>query len=191
MQESYFEDQQVLSRMKESDSKAVLELYRLHREEFIHWAQHNYKIEEDNAIDIFQDTLVALHNNVIKGKLTALNTSLKTCLHAIGKSIIEKKISQTSTAPAGQKEELSTPLETEVIDQITVNDRQRVVASLLETIGEPCKTLLKLSYFKDLSIEAIVTAMAYQDENEAKKQKLRCVSTLKQMLKDRYNNAEF
>jgi RNA polymerase sigma-70 factor (ECF subfamily) len=188
---TYSEDQQLLEKIKEGNDKGILELYRLYRDSFMHWAQQNYKIDEENAADVFQDTMVALHNNVAKGKLFELNSSLKTYLYAIGKNIIRKKLNKMEVISEQEEEQIADTLTIEIIDNIALNERQQLVSSLLNTVGEPCRTILRLFYFKGFSMDAIARHLEYKNENVAKTQKLRCITTLKKMLRDRYNSEDF
>jgi RNA polymerase sigma factor (sigma-70 family) len=188
---TYSEDQQLLEKIKEGNDKGILELYRLYRDSFIHWAQQNYKIDEETAADVFQDTMVALHNNVAKGKLFELSSSLKTYLYAIGKNIIRKKLNKMEVISDQQEEQIADTLTIEIVDNIALNERQQLVSSLLNTVGEPCRTILRLFYFKGFSMEAIARHLEYKNENVAKTQKLRCITTLKKMLRDRYNSEDF
>ncbi len=192
MQEvTYSEDQQLLEKIKEGNDKGILELYRLFRDSFIHWAQQNYKIDEESAADAFQDAMVCLHNNIMKGKLYELSSSLKTYVYAIGKNIIRKKLTKMSLTAEHQEDDITDKLTIEVVDNIALNERQRIVSSLLESIGEPCRTILRLFYFKGFSMDSIAREMEYKNENVVKTQKLRCITTLKKMVRDRYNSEDF
>lgn len=192
MQEvTYSEDQQLLEKIKDGDDKGILELYRLYRNSFIQWAQQNYKIDEESATDAFQDAMVSLHNNVVKGKLFELTSSLKTYLYAIGKNIIRKKFSKMNVSSEQGDDEIADTLTIEITDSIALNERQQLVSSLLNSIGEPCRTILRLFYFKGFSMDSIAQRMEYKNENVAKTQKLRCISTLKKMVRDRYNSEDF
>lgn len=192
MQEvTHSEDQQLLEKIKEGDDKGMLELYRLYRDSFIQWAQQSYKIDEESATDAFQDAMVSLHNNVVKGKLFELTSSLKTYLYAIGKNIIRKKFNKMSLSSEQEEDNIADTLATEIIDSIALSERQQLVSSLLNSIGEPCRTILRLFYFKGFAMDAIAQRMEYKNENVAKTQKLRCISTLKKMVRDRYNSEDF
>ncbi len=192
MQEvTYSEDQQLLEKIKEGNDKGILELYRLYRNNFIHWAQQNYKIDEETAADVFQDTMVALHNDVAKSKLFELGSSLETHLYDIGKNIISKKFNKTEVITDSGEGQIADALLNEIVANIALNERQQLVSALLNTIGEPCRTILRLFYFKGFSMEAIARQLEYNNENVAKTQKLRCITTLKKMLRDRYNSQDF
>lgn len=185
---TYSEDQQLLEKMKEGDDKGIQELYGLYREDFINYAQQNYQLEEEQAVDALQDAMVCLHNNIVKGKNFALTSSLETYLYAIGKNVIQHKFKKLSIE---EENNVAEGLTIEIIDDISLDERQQVVSSLLENMEEPCKTILRLFYFKRFSPNAIAQHLEYNNENEAKKQKLRCISILKKMVRERYSGNNF
>lgn len=188
---TYSEDQQLLEKIKEGNDKGILELYRLYRDNFVHWAQQNYKIEEESAADVFQDTVISLHNNIVKGKLFELTSSLKTNLYAIGKTIIRKKLNKMEVIFEQEEEQIADTMTVEIIDKMALNKRQQLVSSLMNNMDEPCQIILRLLYFKGFSMPSIAQHLEYKNENVARTQQFRCVTILKKMVRDRYNSEDF
>ena len=187
MEQTYTEDQQLITKIKEGNEAGLVEVYQRYRPSFVQWAQGSYKVDEDTAADVFQDAVVCLYRNIVKGKLESLTSSLKTYLFAIGKNILRKKL-QTQVALDSDDLWIVENLQAEPIDHFAENDRQRFVARLMDTLGEPCKSILRYYYFKGFSMESIARAMDYKNENVVKTQKLRCLTTLKSLVRDRYNS---
>ena len=189
MEQTYTEDQIIIQRIKSGDEASLVEIYKQHRPAFLQWAQHSYRVDEEKAADAFQDAVVCLYRNIMQGKLQTLTSSLKTYLFAIGKNVIRKK---TQQPVALETEELwmVENLHAEPIDQFATNDRQQLVARLMETIGEPCKSILELFYFRGFSMEAIAERLKYKNENVVKTQKLRCLTNLKNMVRERYQSED-
>jgi RNA polymerase sigma-70 factor (ECF subfamily) len=190
VQETYTEDQQLISKIRQGDEESIVAVYQAHRDGFIQWSQAAYQVDEPTAADTFQDAVICLHSNIIRGKLETLSSSLKTYLYAIGKNIIRKKLQKEAVFEGDESLVLET-LYAEPLDAFAENDRQRFVASLMENIGDPCKTILRLFYFKRFSMKAIAETLNYKNENVAKTQKLRCLTTLKKMVNDQYSADEF
>ncbi len=189
MEQTYTEDQQLVAKIKEGDEASLVEIYKRYRPPFIQWAQGSYKVDENTAADVFQDAVVCLYRNVVRGKLENLTSSLKTYLFAIGKNILRKK-AQAQVAMDTDDLWVVENLQAEPIDHFAENDRQRFVARLMNTIGEPCKSILRYYYFKGFSMEAIAREMNYKNENVVKTQKLRCLTTLKSLVRDRYQSED-
>ena len=189
MEQTYTEDQQLIAKIKEGDEASLVEIYKRYRPPFIQWAQGSYKVDEDMAADVFQDAVVCLYRNVVRGKLESLTSSLKTYLFAIGKNILRKK-AQTQVALDSDDLWIVENLQAEPVDHFAENDRQRFVARLMNTLGEPCKSILRYYYFKGFSMEAIAREMDYKNENVVKTQKLRCLTSLKSLVRDRYQSED-
>ena len=190
MQETHTQDQQLIDQIKAGDEDSIVAVYQAHRSGFIQWAQATYQTDELTAADAFQDAIICLHHNIMKGKLESLTGSLKTSLYAMGKHILCKKLPKEAVVDNDESWMIEN-LYAEPLDQFALNDRQRFVAGLMEKIGEPCKTILRLFYFKGFDMHAIAERMNYKDENVAKTQKLRCLTTLKHMLRNQYSGDEF
>ncbi len=190
MEQTYTKDQALIQHIKEGDEASLIKIYKEYRPAFQQWAQHSYRIDEEQAADAFQDAVVCLYRNIVQGKLESLSSSLKTYLFAIGKNIIRKKLQQPVALETSELEVVE-HLQADPIDQFATNDRQRLVARLMETIGEPCKSILELFYFRGFSMEAIAERLQYKNENVVKTQKLRCLTSLKNMVRERYQNEDF
>ena len=190
MEETYTEDQQLIAQIKEGNEASLVEVYQRYRPPFIQWAQNSYKVDESTAADVFQDAVICLYRNIVKGKLENLTSSLKTYLFAIGKNVLRKKL-QTPVALDHDDLRVVENLQAEPVDHFAENDRQRLVARLMDTIGEPCRSILQYYYFRGFSMEAIAQAMNYKNENVVKTQKLRCLTSLKKMMRERYSSDDF
>ncbi len=191
MEETYTEDQQLIAQIKEGNEASLVEVYQRYRPPFIQWAQNSYKVDESTAADVFQDAVICLYRNIVKGKLENLTSSLKTYLFAIGKNVLRKKLQTPVALDHDDDLRVVENLQAEPVDHFAENDRQRLVARLMDTIGEPCRSILQYYYFRGFSMEAIAQAMNYKNENVVKTQKLRCLTSLKKMMRERYSSDDF
>lgn len=174
---------QLLQKIRSGDEHLLKELYEQYREGFIHWAARQYQADEDQAAEIYQKAFISLYYNIKDGKLTQLNSSLKTYLFAIGKNmfrdLFKRKDSQHSSLDMSR--ELG-ELNPDILDEYQHEHQKKVVSQLLHMIGEPCKTVLKLFYFKGYSPEAISIEMNYKDERVVRKRKSVCLKQLRDLM---------
>lgn len=173
---------ELFHRLKAGDERVVLSLYEQYRSSFLSWSQKRYGISEEDAADCFQDAVIALWNNVMDGKLEDLQSSLKTYLFSIGKNYVLTKIRKDTREPVWT-EELEEMKRSDLPDPEALylgNERVRVVADLVETLSEPCKSILRYYYYKRFSMEAIAETMQYKNADTVKSQKLRCVKELQE-----------
>lgn len=164
----------------------LIRIYDNYRSEFINWCIKSFSTNEDDAADIFQDSVIALYHNIRSGKLTELTSSLKSYLFAIGKNIALKKINKQAKILINN-DIVRLSEQFEQLDYFEDDDRKRVVASLLNKLGEPCKSILTLFYFDKFSMDAIANRLGYKNEHVVKAQKLRCFNSLKKLTLERFN----
>jgi len=126
-----------------------------------------------DAEDILQDALVILYKKVNSGDFV-LTSSLKTYVLAIVKNCWLQQLRQQKKMPAG-----------EIVNDIpsaeaTEEPALRLADTAFNLLGEKCKQLLILFYFKKKSFKAIASALGFSDEKVAKNQKYRCIQKAKE-----------
>lgn len=175
--------------LKKNSEDELEKLYSLYKEEFVNWSVSAYKIRTEMAADIFQDAVITFYWNVKQEKLITLTSSIKTYLFAIGKNLALKKINKQSKMVVDNE---VVEFNAAAIDPLPLEstDRQRLVAKLMNKIGEPCKSILQLFYFHRYSMGEIAKRLDYKNEHVVKSQKLRCLKKIKALLKDQNINKE-
>ncbi len=172
------EDKKLLALLKEGDEKAILKIYEFYREEFLSWGSKNYSLDSDESADIFQDTVIVLYFNIRQDKICDLTSSLKTYLFAIGKNLILKKLRKDKRMiNVEDVQTFSSDLPVE--NPFEVTERQKYIAKIIDSLGEPCMSILKYFYFNNFSMEAIAQIMGYKNQHVVKTIKRRCMKTLK------------
>lgn len=83
--------QRLLSQIKSGDKKALEQAYLFYRDALVQWLQSKYNITGEEALDIYQDTMLVLYQKVLLGKMPVLQSSLKTYLYAISKNLLLEK----------------------------------------------------------------------------------------------------
>ena len=180
-------DKEILEGLKEGNEKVLTSLYRDYRGEFLHWSYKNLSLSEDEAADVFQDAVVTFYYNAKSGKVTELQSSAKTYLFAIGKNLALKKLKRDSrmvttdhTIQGGQEQKYDR-------DIFEASERQKVVADMIKSMGEPCKSILRMFYFDRYTMDSIASRLDYKNEHVVKSQKLRCFNQLKKMITERFD----
>ncbi|MEM9856089.1 MAG: sigma-70 family RNA polymerase sigma factor [Bacteroidota bacterium] len=172
--------------LKAGKEGSIIKIYDLYRNEFIQWCITHYGTDEESAADVFQDTVVAFYYNIRNGLLKELSSSLKTYLFAIGKNLALKKLRNESRMVVND-EVLELNAAFTQLDLFEKSDRKKMVAELMEQLGEPCRSVLQLFYFDRFTMDAIADRLGYKNENVAKSQKLRCFNTLKKLALERFS----
>jgi len=176
-------DNYLLERLREGDQKVLEKIYLDYKAEFLLFGRTICE-DEEVLLDVYQDSIIALYENVQSGKLTSLSSSLKTYLFSIGKFKLYKinKDGQRHTT-----EWTSTEYEyTEVIDAYEENinaERLELIEAAFDKLGKRCRELLRLFYYRGFDLEEIKDEMNLENKNTAKSQKSRCISHLKKLIK--------
>ncbi|MBL6446307.1 sigma-70 family RNA polymerase sigma factor [Fulvivirga sp. 29W222] len=179
-------DQKVVDRIKAGDDQAIIALYDNYRKEFLHWCYNHYSLQEDESADVFQDAVIIFYNNVKSGKLEELSSSLKTYLFGIGKNLALKRIRQNSKTVASEDLAQLDHDHSEQ-DPFEATERQHIIAEVMNKMGDPCQSILRMFYFDKFTMDAIASRLGYKNEHVVKSQKLRCFNQLKKMISERFN----
>lgn len=172
-----------LELLQQGDRLLLKELYKKHRPAFLKWAQRQYPGFADDAPDIYQQAFTIVYFNVKAEKFTGIESTVKTYLFGIGKNLLNKKVGNRSEQPESLDsiKEVALPSET-IFDKYEATHRQVMVKSILEKVGEPCKTILTKYYFDNFTMEAIAENLGYKSAMMAKKKKCECLIKIRKAL---------
>tara|TARA_R110001592_G_scaffold110188_2_gene306296 strand:+ start:770 stop:1000 length:231 start_codon:yes stop_codon:yes gene_type:complete len=70
--------QNIIQQIKHGDESPLIDLYRLHRNEFISWSCKEFRANEEQAKDAFQEAILDFHQNVVSGGKNAESDHLLT-----------------------------------------------------------------------------------------------------------------
>lgn len=169
--------------IKEDEDRALKDIYTLYRSSCISWLQTNYKISQEDAKEIFQDSIIILYDNVVLGKLKELSSGIKSYLYSIAKNKARewlRRKSKTSILNNINSVSNENGVKEKKILEIKFNHLDAVILS----IGDPCKTLLQLYYYKRFSMSKICEIMGYKNRDTVKNQKYKCIKRLQKLIKD-------
>lgn len=173
---------EITDQIKKGDEKLLKSIYQSHRGRFINWVCWQYDATEDDAKDAYQKSFSSFYFNVCNDKIKNKEINVETYLFAIGKNVIKKSLKKE------YQKELTHVFNKELIgdDDIYKKENQahlqQKVQTILDKVGEPCKTILKQFYFLNYSLEAIAIRHGYKNEKIAKKKKFLCIQKIKQII---------
>jgi RNA polymerase sigma factor (sigma-70 family) len=171
----------LITRLQKGDKTALEEVYKAYRRGFINWITYSHKCSDQEAVDIFQYSIISFYENVVEGTLEEMNDAgIKTYLYSIGKNKLladNRKQSKISY----QEELEDVEFETEDLSDFS-NERKKLVHETLSKLGEPCSQILKLFYFNNLTPDEIAEIMDYKNGNTVKNLKYKCIQRVKKEL---------
>jgi RNA polymerase sigma factor (sigma-70 family) len=169
-------DENLLKSIASGDSSAFKVLYRKH-----YLMVKSLVVENngnmDDASDVFQETMIIIYEKIRDGKLT-LTASLKTFIYSIARNLWFKKLREKKSQINIKDLEQFITVEEEEQPAFD-NDKIKV---LLNEIGETCKQLLVLYYYRKLSMQEICLKLNYANADTVKTQKYKCLQRIKRMV---------
>ena len=180
------EDTELIELLKQGSQKALKQVYEDNRSKFISFAKR-YNLPEEDVIDIYQDAFIVLHNNLVNGKLQTLTSSIATYLFGIGKRLIYERM-RTNKKNVSFEDQMEVLPEqaAEVINFDSIdnelNEEQQLMKIHFDTLGEKCREILTLFYYRGFSIQDILNNTNYTSENVIKSTKSRCMKSLKERI---------
>jgi RNA polymerase sigma factor (sigma-70 family) len=174
-------EDQIIEAVKNGSREVIKRLYIENRAGFIRFVVQKYSVPNDVVEDFYQDAFIALIENIKKGKLDDLKSSIKTYLFSIGKFMTFKyyKKPQMSVVEFSDFEEL---LEDESDEEERDEALIQLIQSKLQQMGDSCRKILTLFYYEEKKIEDIVKMGDYANKDVVKSQKSRCLSHLKKLV---------
>ncbi len=174
----------IIEEIKNGNNNQLAMIYREYRSEFIAWITTNYSCSRDEARDVYQVSILALHENILNNKLKHVQSSIKTYLFAIGKNKFlefrksDARISRAMDASTIDLEEVST------WDYEEKEQKLEVTEKSLKKLGDPCRSLLELYYFHGMSMDEIAGRLSYKNRATAKNIKCKCLVRLRKIFTD-------
>ena len=170
----------IVERIKQNDTATIKKIYLENKLSFFKLA-NRYAIPNEVALDIYQDSIVALVENAKKNSIDDLKSSVSTYFIGIGKFMIFNYLKSKKTVDLSEFEN-TTIDEPFVIEDNALNEREIALKSAYEKLGEQCQKILSLFYFENKKLEEIQSILNYENKDVLKSQKSRCISHLKKSL---------
>ena len=180
-----FSDSDLIEAIREKDllEHAILQLYQDHSEITRSFIMGKGGTEQD-ADDIFQETIVSFIDSVQKGKFRQ-ESGIRTFLISISKNIWYNEIRKRQRADNREKIfEMDRDQEEGPVTEI-INDREmkQQLNKMLQELGESCRKILELFYYENLSMKEIVSQMHYENEQVVRNKKYKCLQQLTEKMK--------
>lgn len=172
--------------LKEESDEVLKLLYEDNRSKFLNFARR-YNLPDEDLIDVYQEAYIAFYHNVMNGKIQSFTSSISTYIISIGKYIIYDTLKKNKRKLNPDydlsiliaKDELIDQFE---IDQEELTTEQKLLKIHFSTLGNKCKELLDMFYYRGFTIKDILKHSDYNSENVIKSAKSRCLKTLKERI---------
>jgi len=171
--------------IKNDENKALEKLYKDYRDPCINWLKSNFNLDREDSLEIFQLSVVILYDNIQTKKLTHLSSDIKSYLFSIARNKtreLHRKYSREIRKGEFTGAFKSLISEDQGEEKRAFEERLELVYKGLQSLGDPCKTLLQLYYYKRLSMSDICELMGYKNTDTTKNLKYKCIKRLQSIL---------
>ncbi len=186
---SELNEQALLKGLAENDSRAIEAIYKDNFnmvQSFIINNNGSY----DEARDIFQEAMIALYEKAQTSSFV-LTCKINTYLYSICRRLWLKRLQQLGRySNQVYNLEETVPVEEELEIHEKRNAEFAIMDRALNSLGEPCKSLLEGYYVKKQDMQALAKEFGYTNADNAKNQKYKCLLRLKKLFFAQYNIGE-
>ncbi|RAU82268.1 RNA polymerase sigma factor [Pontibacter arcticus] len=181
MKKSLYEtDEEIIAGIRNGEEHALSFLYKLHFP-MISFFILNNSGSHDEAKDVYQEGIIVFYEK-IKDNSLELSCQIKTYLYSVCRRLWLKKLAEKGRY-ASRIEDSEDFLP--VLEDTEAHDEQEnqfdAMASAMEEIGEPCRTLLEDFYIRLQNMQDITEKFGYTNTDTAKNQKYKCLQRLKKI----------
>lgn len=152
----------------------------------IAFLRKNYSLSLEAAEDVYQDSCLAMYENIHTGKLVSLTSKASTYFTKVCMFQALKKIRDTK--PADSMTEA--PYNGNRIDALIGLDggftigQQQAMEKIIKSLPTPCNQILWAYYYDEMSMEEIAKIINFSNANSVKTKKSQCMSRLKDNYSD-------
>ena len=170
-----------------SEKKAVETIYR-ENYNMVQSLIINNNGSSDDAKDIFQEAMIVLYEKVRSGAFE-LNCQIKTFVYSVSRRLWLKRLQQQNRyAASNDSIEMVVAVEEDLEDHEQRNAEFEMMEKAINSLGEPCKSLLEAYYLQKQNMQVIAANFGYTNADNAKNQKYKCLIRLKKIFFTHYKN---
>lgn len=178
-------DSELLQGIARGARPATAQVYRQHYPTVLHWIE-GLGGDSADAADIFQEAMVVLFEKACNEEFR-LSCRIGTYVFAICKHLWYKKLEQRKRMPgalpenAGSEDGFDAAYDDDIRAHEEREEHYAQLDAALDSLGEPCRSLLQAYYHQDKSMQEIAAVFGYTNPDNAKTQKYKCLMRLKKL----------
>jgi len=178
-------EQEIVNSLRGGDERVLKVVYKQHYQQIAHLVVNNGGSLEE-AKDIYQETIIIFYEKT-QDEDFVLNCRINTFLYSIAKRLWLKQL-QLKNRFVNEFKMDGEAIEMDWTEVGNREDQYNAMHQALDSMGEPCSTILKDFYINAASMEDITEKFGYTNSDNAKTQKYKCLKRLKKLFFSFYNN---
>ncbi|MFN3794384.1 MAG: RNA polymerase sigma factor [Chitinophagaceae bacterium] len=182
-------EQLLLKGLASNDSRAIETIYK-DNFNMVQAFILNNNGSYDDARDIFQEAMITLYEKA-QSESFVLTCQIKTYVYSVCRRLWLKRLQQTGRySNTLDNLDETVPVEEDLEIHEKRNAEFAIMDRALNSLGEPCKSLLEAFYLQKQDMQRIAAAFGYTNADNAKNQKYKCLMRLKKLFFAQYNIGE-
>lgn len=170
--------------IKHDENAALKKMYSQYHDIVCDWLQAKFSMPSTESKEIFQLAVVILYDNFITGKLTTLPSNASSYLIGIAKYKAMEQYRQKSKFVNIEISDSLLHNHEDVLEDDKndiLQDKISKVEKAMNGMGDPCKNILQMYYYKKMDMSAITKELKYKNTNTTKNLKYKCLKRLQKM----------
>jgi len=163
-------EQILLKALASNDSKTAETIYKDNFNMVLAFIINNSG-SYDEARDIFQEAMILLYQKA-KSDTFVLTSQIKTYVYSVCRRLWLKRLQQIGKTANGVENYEAIAVE----DDVEIHERRNTELGIMDTamnsLGEPCKSLLEAFYIEKKGMDQIALLFGYTNADNAKKSKI-------------------
>lgn len=176
------DEKEIFERICKGDEEALEFLYKKYYRMMTKLVISNSGTEEE-ARDVYQDALIVFWQKATSGNLV-LTSKMSTFIYSICQNLWRKELDRKKRLSSEEKDS-SVEMDTETLE------REKIIASCIEQLGDTCKKVLTYYYFEEMSMQDIADKLGFANTDTAKTKKYKCKKKLDELVKAQYSEKDF
>jgi RNA polymerase sigma-70 factor (ECF subfamily) len=164
----------IIDKIKTGDLSELDKVYLEIKPKFIAYASKQFPgISMEIIEDVYQDTIIVFYQNIKRGILSEIKSSLSAYIIQIGKI----KLIQHLDNVKKDREMKVMFIDNTIAHEDYNNKIDQAVKFIFSKMTDACKQILHLFYYEKKSMDEIALMLEYKNADTVKSKKSRCIST--------------
>jgi RNA polymerase sigma factor (sigma-70 family) len=173
----------IAAQLKQEDINEPVQFLYQHYYEGVAVMIYSKGGNEEDAADIFQETVLTLVEKVKNNQFRG-DSSIKTFMISVAKNLWLHEL-RTRTRRNKREVNYMSGADTEMVedtDRIFTKANRWVMKDIFSQVGDVCTQILTGYYYEDLSMRQLLERFDYENEQVLRNRKSKCMKKLKELL---------
>jgi DNA-directed RNA polymerase specialized sigma24 family protein len=179
-------DAESFERLEKGSEQDIRSLYQVYFQPFVRYIRQTFRCTSERATDLYPEAFSILYFNIKQGKLKPpLKSTIQTYINSIGWHLYHRRYLDKYQRDKLPLDQLAENVDVKAMADVTLLQKDRAVhvKKMLDTIGEPCKTMLMEIYFSETNYKDLSVKMELP-EATLRKRKFDCLAKMRRLFDD-------